>query len=129
MIVEVHEPPDAVGGQVLLISGPYGSYLSVQPVCSPEDDQWTRATGPQTGSLIMPTFPLPHGPITRPALCLVTPLTTLPLSDLFLLVSIDLISPLIKYLPCPATNRGLHLQHRSSFKQPRRTLGVSTNFL
>lgn len=112
-IVEVYEPPDAAG--LLFTSGPYGSYSSARPVCSPEDDQWTQWRQDH--------WSCPHRPMARPALCLVTPLTTLPLSDLFLLVSIDLISPLIKYLPCPATNRGLHLQHRSGFEQPREDSG------
>lgn len=70
----------------------------------------------------------PKPPITNPVFCLVTLLTTLPLSDLFLLVSTDLISVLIKYLPCPATNYELHL-HTTLVYAPGRILGVSTNFV
>lgn len=62
----------------------------------PEDDQRLQ-------QVLRQTFPLPTPPVTKAAFCLVTLLTTLPPPDLFLLVSTDLISALIKYLPCPAT--------------------------
>ncbi len=70
----------------------------------PEDEQRSPAAASHRRSLIKQTFPLhTTPPITSPAFCTVTLLTTLS-SFWPVLFSTDLISMLIKYLPCPATH-------------------------
>ena len=67
----------------------------------------------QTGTIDHTDIPSAHGPtppaVTSPVFCLVTLHAPLPPSDVFLGVSTDLISLLIKYLPCPATTCERHL--------------------